>query len=186
MENYSSADLSALVGASVYSYDASDLRHHQELAARDANYAAFLALNMDGRWVEPTPEHLAERSWQAVQDRFPLVLADLARIEGPVIAGGFGLTPALVAPLIGDAAQAVWLDPEPSFSAASRQRHSKGLFGGEVSDPVRAGANLARRDELLAHRLAVEARSVGVTVLKVDGSASPGILALQLAAKFRW
>lgn len=178
--------LADLVGASVYSYDEADLRHHQALAKRNRDYAAFLAMDMDARWVEPTPERLADRSWRAIQDRFPLVLGDLAQIEGPVIAEGFGLTPALVAPLLSDAAHAVWLEPESSFCAASRERRRKGQFGGEVSDPKRAGANLSGRDEILAFRLAEEARLLGVTVVRVDGSASPETLARELVAKFGW
>jgi hypothetical protein len=172
----------------VYHYDAHDVRHHHRLAERAPEYAAFLDMTLDERWVEPTPEDMASRAWQAFQDRFPLVLEDLTTLalpEGmPAIAEGFGLTPRLVLPVLAKPSQFVCLSPTDEFKLASMQRRGKGHFGGRVTDPRRAADNLARRDRLIADRLRLEARSLGMDVIEVDGSMSIAELAAAIGSRF--
>jgi hypothetical protein len=172
----------------VYHYDAHDVRHHDRLAERSAEYAVFLGKTLDERWVQPTPEEIASRAWQAFQDRFPLVLEDLTTLSLPegmsVIAEGYGLTPRLVLPLLAKPSQFVCLSPTDEFKLASMQRRGKGHLGGQVGDPQRAADNLRRRDRLIADRLRLEARSLGVDVIEVDGPMSIDELATALGSRF--
>ncbi|NLS08368.1 hypothetical protein HGP14_34950 [Rhizobium sp. P32RR-XVIII] len=173
----------------VYHYDAHDLRHHQRLAEREPRYAAFLRQTLDERWVRPTPGDLAARAWQSFEDRFPLVLEDLTTLAlpngMPVIAEGYGLTPRLVSPLLGDPSQFVCLLPSVEFKDASMQKRGKGQFGGDVSDPQRASDNLRRRDQIIADRLRVEAQTLGRDIIEADGSKLIDELAVAIGLRFR-
>ncbi len=172
----------------VYHYDAHDVRHHNRLAERSPDYAAFLDQTLDERWVKPAPEDLASRAWQAFHDRFPLVLEDLTTLSLPegmqIIAEGYGLTPGLVLPLLAKPSHFVCLLPTDAFKLASMQRRGKGYFGGEVSDPKRAADNLRSRDRMIADRLREEARLLGVGVIEVDGSMSIDELATLIGFRF--
>jgi 2-phosphoglycerate kinase len=182
-------ELSRRYRVPVYHYDAVDLRHHNRLAERSSDYAAFLGQTLDERWVHPAPEHMASRAWQAFQDRFPLVIEDLTSLslpEGmPVIAEGYGLTPRLVFPLLGKPEQLICLFPTDEFKAGSMERRGKGHFGGAVSDPERAADNLRQRDRLISDRLRSEAQSLGVDVIEIDGSISVDDLATAIGLRFR-
>jgi hypothetical protein len=102
----------------------------------------------------------------------------------PAIAEGFGLTPRLVLPVLAKPSQFVCLSPTDEFKLASMQRRDKGHFGGRVTDPRRAADNLARRDRLIADRLRLEARSLGMDVIEVDGSMSTAELAAAIGSRF--
>lgn len=172
----------------VYHYDAHDVRHHDVLAERLPDYAAFLTSSLDERWLDPTPEELASRAWQSFQDRFPLVLEDLTTLslpQGmPIIAEGFGLTPHLVSSVLHKASQFICLLPTDEFKLASMRRRNKGHFGGQVSDPQRAADNLRQRDRIIADRLREETRSMSGDIIEIDGSISVDELATMIGSRF--
>jgi 2-phosphoglycerate kinase len=172
----------------VYHYDQADLRHHKRLAETSEEVAAFLAQSMDERWVKPEPIVSADRAWQAFNDRFPLVLDDLTALSLPegmkVIAEGFGLTPELVEPFLVHPNQAVWLVPSVEFKQMSMRRRRKGEFGGEVSDPARAAANLFERDMILTDRIVRDARVRRLGLIEVDVSKTVKAVAAQVMDHF--
>jgi hypothetical protein len=172
----------------VYHYDQADLRHHQRLATTSTSYAAFLKASMDERWVHREPVELTERSWQTFSDRFPLVVEDLTTLSFPagmrVIAEGFGLTPALLDPVLQRRTQAIWLLPTDEFKLASMQRRGKGQFGGLVSDTERATRNLRERDRLLAERIRRDAEARQFAVIEVDGTEPIEAIAGRVARHF--
>ena len=172
----------------VYHYDAPDVRHHNRLAERAPEYAAFLGQTLDERWVHPAPENMASRAWQAFQDRFPFVIEDLTTLalpEGmPIIAEGYGLTLTLVSPLLSKPEKFICLFPTYEFKAASMKSRGKGHLGGEVSNPDRAADNLRWRDRLIADRLRLGAQSLGVDVIEIDGSISTNDLATTIGLRF--
>lgn len=172
----------------VYHYDAHDLRHHLRLAERDAEHARFLAQSYDERWAQPSVDALVERTWRSFRDRFPLVIEDLTALELPpgmsIIAEGFGLTPSLVNAAAGAVNRMVCLVPTDEFKVASMERRGKGRFGGEVSDPARAFANLLHRDQALATRVRAEATALDVPVIEVDGTRSVQETADLVASRF--
>jgi hypothetical protein len=172
----------------VYHYDQANLRHHLRLAPTSPRYADFLNSTMDERWVRPEPEELAERAWQAFQDRFALVTEDLTALSFPdgmrVLAEGFGLVPHLIEPLLTSRRQAIWLVPTEKLKLAAMQLRGKGRFDGQVSDSQRASRNLLERDRLLTERIKTDARAQGMTVLEIDGSQSVAAVAARVADHF--
>lgn len=156
----------------VYHYDRHDLPHHERLAQRHDEYRAFLEASLDERWVVPEPEALLQRSLRSFSDRFALVIEDLLALPAGaiIVAEGFGLLPALVAPLLSTPYQAVFLVPTESFKRASIQRRNKPSFAAETSDPQRATANLLRRDLLLVELVRAQARELALTLLEIDGA----------------
>lgn len=172
----------------VYHFDRADLRHHQRLAETSPDYAAFLAMSMHERWIQPTPEALAARALQSFRDRFPLVVEELPALavaDSPqVLAEGFGLTPELVAPVLTHPRQAIWLVPTDAFKRASMERRRKGEFGGAAGDAARMAENLLARDRLLTKRVRAEAQRYDLHVVEVDGSAGIEAMAARIAAHF--
>ncbi len=159
-------------GLQVYHYDRHDLPHHERLAQNREEYRAFLDASLDEHWVVPRPQELLQRSLRSFRDRLPFVIEDLLALpaEVTIVAEGFGLIPALIAPLLSDPRQAIWLVPTESFKRASMKRRNKPSFATTISDPERATDNLLRRDMLLAERVRAQALDRDLTVFEVDGS----------------
>lgn len=135
----------------------------------------------DDRWVTPASEELFRRSMRSFHLRWPLLLRDLAELarrpDAPVIVEGFGLLPELVAPLLDDPRQGLWLIPTEAFKRASWERRSKPGFRTQVSDPDRGAANLWDRDLLLAAEIERQARALELKVIVNDGGLDAGQLA---------
>jgi 2-phosphoglycerate kinase len=132
---------------------------------------AFLAMDMDERWLERSPEFMRATFHGFHGETFPLVIEDVLAVppDEPVLVEGFSLLPRLVAPLVSDAAQAVWLLPAPAFRrAAFDSRGSTWDLPGRTSDPDRALANLLARDALFTEDVSAEARALGLRTIDVD------------------
>ncbi|WP_423981106.1 hypothetical protein [Ilumatobacter sp.] len=102
---------------------------------------------------------------------FNLVVDDLTDLvdHGPVIAEGFRLLPRLVAPLIDDVGDAVWLLPTPAFRRmAFDQRGSLWTIANKTTDRQRALDKLLERDRLFTDRLRAELSSLGLNAIEVD------------------
>jgi hypothetical protein len=102
---------------------------------------------------------------------FELVADDLAELvrHGPVVAEGFRLLPELVAPLLDDARDAVWLLPTPSFRRmAFEQRGSLWTIANRTSDRQRALDNLLERDRLFTDQLREDLARLGLTAIELD------------------
>ncbi|MFD0442818.1 AAA family ATPase [Streptomyces indonesiensis] len=104
----------------------------------------FIAMDMDERWVNRSPEVMLETFHWFRGEGFGLIVEDLLRLppEHGVIVEGFRLLPHLVKPLLDAPRRAVWLLPTPDFrQAAIRSRSVPGEgFVWRTSDPVRATA----------------------------------------------
>jgi 2-phosphoglycerate kinase len=132
---------------------------------------AFLAMDMDERWLSRSPQAMLETFHGFQGEGFELIVEDLLALpaDRPIVAEGFRLLPRLVAPLLSRSDQAVWLIPSPAFRRAAFEARS---FTWEIpdktSDPERALANLLARDELFTDRVAAEATGLGLGVIEVD------------------
>jgi len=138
---------------------------------------AFVAMDMDDRWVNRPPEVMLETFHGFQGEGFDLVLEDLRALppDPPVLAEGFSLLPRLVAPLLCRPRQAVWLLPTPEFRrAAFESRGSTWTIPNRTSDPQRALTNLLARDQLFTEELRAQARAAGVQTMDVDGSLDVG------------
>ena len=81
--------------------------------------AEFVAMSMDERWVDRSPEAMLDSFHWYRGEAFDLIVEDLLALPPePVIAEGFRLLPALVDPLAGHD-RAVWLLPTPQFRRAA-------------------------------------------------------------------
>lgn len=119
------------------------------------------------------------------EDEFAMVVEDLWEIQGPVIAEGVGLLPALVAEVLADPHQACWLIATPEF----RRRHypKRGLGGllGDYPDPQRAYEDWMARDDEIAIELESQAVALALPFLVVDGSHTETKTRETLARQFR-
>ena len=115
---------------------------------------------------------------------FGLILEDLLDLptDVPVLVEGYKLLPRLVAPLLSQPDQAVWLIPTPSFRhTAFSQRGSLWSIAGRTSDPEAALANFLARDALYTEEVKRQAVALQLTIIKVNGSASVDKLAKRVA-----
>lgn len=136
---------------------------------------AFMAMDMDERWLNRSPTVMLETFHGYQGEGFDLIVEDLLALPaGPlVLAEGFRLLPRLVAPLLSRSDQAVWLIPTPEFRRATfASRGSLWDIAGQTSDPPSALAKLLTRDALFTRQVAEEARSLELTTIEVDGRLS--------------
>jgi hypothetical protein len=132
--------------------------------------AAFVAMNMDERWLNRLPSVMLETFHAFQGEGFDMILEDLLALpsEPPILAEGFRLLPRLVAPLLSRSDQAVWLVPTPEFRmAAFEARDFTWEIPGRTSDPKRALANLLARDELFTDQVAREAAALELPTIDV-------------------
>jgi hypothetical protein len=133
---------------------------------------AFVAMTMDERWVQRTPEEMF-RTFHGYQgEGFELLLEDLLAMptDQLVLVEGFRLLPRLVAPFLSQLNQAVWLLPTPQFRrAALESRGSLWSIAGRTSDPERALSNLLARDAIFTEEICKEAAVWHLNTIEIDG-----------------
>jgi hypothetical protein len=163
-------------------------REHGERATpeRYPHYAAFIAMTMDERWVLRSPEEMAAGVIANSAELFDMALEDLLELpqEPPILAEGPWFFPEHVAPLVHSPHQAIWLVPTEDFKRGSAARRDKPAIRHGTSDPERATRNWFARDMLLADHAEAEARVLGLTVWRVDGSKSIEELEASVEAHF--
>ncbi|MFJ1996697.1 AAA family ATPase [Streptomyces asiaticus] len=149
----------------------------------------FIAMDMDERWVNRSPEVMLETFHWFRGEGFGLIVEDLLRLppERGVIVEGFRLLPHLVKPLLDAPRRAVWLLPTPDFrQAAIRSRSVPGEgFVWRTSDPARADRNLAERDRMFTTRLGEEAERLRLRTIDVDTTLTEDALTERVARAFR-
>jgi 2-phosphoglycerate kinase len=132
---------------------------------------AFVAMTMDERWVDRSPEEML-RTFHGYQgEGFEMVLEDVLALSesGPVLVEGFRLLPRLVAPRLGPDSAAVWLLPSRSFRRfALEKRGSTAAMLAPTSDPARAFENLLERDALFTDEIRSEALALGLKTVEID------------------
>jgi hypothetical protein len=172
-------------GLQVYATDDAMSRHAEALTTDQAPYLArFMAMSMDERWLDRSPEAMLDTFHWFRGEGFELIVEDLVRLPGtpPVIAEGFRLLPHLVKPLLTDLRHAVWLLPTPAFRrAAIESRGTTWDIASRTSDPPRALDNLLARDRLFTERLGLQARGLGLHVVDVDLATTQDALVTHVA-----
>jgi 2-phosphoglycerate kinase len=148
----------------------------------------FMAMDMDERWVNRSPQAMLETFHWFRGEGFNLIIEDLLRLpkEPAVIAEGFRLLPHLVKPLLAVHSHAVWLLPTPDFRQAvfDSRGISKWGFLGKTSAPERALRNLLVRDAMFTHRLYEEAKRLELNTLEVDTATTVDELARRVTEAF--
>jgi 2-phosphoglycerate kinase len=132
---------------------------------------AFLAMDMDERWVTRSPEAMYATFHGFHGETFPLVVEDVVALatHEPVLVEGFSLLPHLVAPVLSRPDQAVWLLATPEFRRfAFASRGSTWDIPRRTTDPDRALRNLLARDALFGEKVRGEAEALGLQVIEID------------------
>jgi hypothetical protein len=168
-----------------------DFHEHNHLIARadpvrhPTIYAEFQK-TFDERWVDPTPEELFRGVLATNDERFPMICDDLRAMPAwpPILVEGPRLFPRLVAPLLADPHQAIWLLPTPEFAQASMARRDKPQGRQASRDPERFRENFLRREALLADYTRQEVLAAGLPMIEVDGTRDAAGVAALVEAHF--
>ena len=179
-----------------YAYDYHDARSHSARARTDPlrypTFSAFLdALDSDpdSVWSDPSPEQMAQQMVVIFQERFEMVLQDLAALpeESSVLAEGWGLRPDLIAPHIKSPNRTVFLVPSDAFRqrqlAALERAKAPGTLG--LRDPERAQRNRVARDGLLAADVVARATQLRLPIIEVDGQEDVQAVTARVEEGFR-
>lgn len=175
-------------GLRLYATDDVMADHARRSTADDCPLlAAFIAMDMDQRWLNRSPQTMLETFHWFQGEGFGFIIEDLLRFptRPGVIVEGFRLLPRLVKPLLADPAHAVWLLPTPEFRrAAFDSRGTLWDIARKISDPERALANLLERDRMFTERLYQEARELDLRVIEVDSTIAEDDLAGEVTEAF--
>jgi 2-phosphoglycerate kinase len=169
------ARLAAEHGWRLYATDDVMSDHARRTTAAEAPFLhRFMAMDLDQRWVHPSPDTMLATFHWFRGEAFQLIVDDLLALPADrgVVAEGFRLLPSLVKPLLASVDQAVWLLPTPDFRHTAIHGREPGGpgFVRKTSDPERAARNLAERDRLFTNRLREQTRHLGLHVIEVDST----------------
>ena len=132
----------------------------------------FMAMDMDERWVNRSPQTMFESFHWFHGEGFDLIEEDLLRLsrERGVIVEGFRVLPRLIKPLLSDPPHAVWLLPTQEFRQAVIESRggSAWAFLAKTSDPKRALRNLLERDRMFTDLLREETTRLELPAIEVD------------------
>jgi hypothetical protein len=157
----------------LYDTDEAMADHATRTSPADSpNLHEFIAMDMDQRWADRSPEVMLDTFHWYRGEGFGLIVEDLlGRPAGQgVIVEGFRLLPHLVQ-AVAAPDHAVWLLPTHDFRrAAFESRGSTWKIAGRTSHPENALHNLLERDRMFTDRLREQTRRLGLTAIEVDGS----------------
>lgn len=180
--------IAARHGLPLYATDDVMSDHASRSTPEDSPFLSeFVAMDMDERWVNRSPETMLETFHWFRGEGFGLIVEDLLRLprEPGVVVEGFRLLPHLVKPLLAVPARAVWLLPTPEFRrTAIESRGSAWTIASRTSDPERAQRNLAERDRMFTDRLHGEAEHLGLRFIEVDTTTTEDYLAGRVTEAF--
>jgi 2-phosphoglycerate kinase len=170
----------------LYSSDAVMADHASRSTPADAPLLhAFIAMNMDERWVHRSPEVMFQTFHWFAGEGFELIVEDLLALpeEAPIVVEGFRLLPRLVAPLLSHPDQAVWLIPTPEFRrAAFDSRGYTWEIPRKTSRPEQALSNLLARDQLFTDEVARQATALQLHAIEVYSAVSVDELTKRVAS----
>src|ERR1043166_369634 len=140
-------------GLSVYSTDDVMADHARRSSPENCPLLhEFMAMDMDERWVNRSPQLMFETFHWFRGKGFDLIREDLLRPppEPAVIVEGFRLLPRLVKPLLPARNRAVWLLPTPEFREAVVESRGGSVSGflAKTSHPEEGWRNLLTCDPL--------------------------------------
>ena len=181
--------IAAQHGLRVYSTDDVMADHARRSTREDAPLLhAFMAMDMDERWVNRSPKTMLETFHWFQGEGFNMIIEDLLSLprEPVVIVEGFRLLPRLVQPLLSVPAHAVWLLPTPAFREAVVGTRGGSTWGflARTSNPDKALRNLIERDRMFTDILREETQRMEVPAIEVDATMSEDDLARRVTDLF--
>lgn len=180
--------LAAKHGLHLYSTDDAMSDHGSRTTpAQSPSLTEFIAMDMDERWVNRSPEAMLDTFHWFRGEGFDLIVEDLLSLptDRRVVAEGFRLLPHLVRPHLAELDHAVWLLPTPEFRhAAFESRGFLWTIPRRTTDPEKALRNLLERDRMFTDRLRDETEALGLRAITVDTSLTEDELADDVAHAF--
>ena len=174
----------------VYATDDVMSDHARRSSAEDAPLLhRFMAMDMDERWLNRSPQTLLETFHWFQGEGFDMIVEDLLGLprEPAVIVEGFRPLPRLVKPLLSEVSRAVWLLPTPAFRQSvieSRGGPSWGFLA-KTSNPERALRNLLERDRMFTDLLREETARLKLPAIEVDVETTEDDLFKRVTEVFR-
>jgi hypothetical protein len=148
----------------------------------------MLSMSWDELWRQPV-EILVADVFAIYREEFQLIMDDLQALPQwpPILAEGMALLPDLVAPLLPNPRQAVWVIPTPEFQ---RERYAlRGAWVQDIlqqcADPEQAFRNWMERDSVCARIVADEALERGLPMIEVDGRQTIASVAATIEEQLR-
>jgi len=159
-------------GLRVYATDDMMTDHARRSSPEDCPLLhRFMAMDMDQRWVNRSPQTMLETFHWFAGEGFNLIIEDLLRLprDSGVIVEGFRLLPHLVKPFLSLTNRAVWLLPTPDFRQAVIASRGGSAWGflTKNTNPERALRNLLERDQMFTDRLRQETTHLGLPAIEV-------------------
>jgi hypothetical protein len=181
--------IAAQYGLRVYATDDVMADHARQCSPEDCPLLhAFMAMDMDQRWVNRPPKTMLETFHWFRGEGFNLIIEDLLRLprEAGVIVEGFRLLPHLVKPLLSVPSRAVWLLPTPAFRQAVVESRGGSAWGflARTTDPETALRNLLERDRMFTDILRDETARLGLYAIEVDTTTTADDLTRRVANVF--
>ena len=182
--------IAAQYGFHVYATDDVMSDHARRSSAEDAPLLhRFMAMDMDERWLNRSPQTLLETFHWFQGEGFDMIVEDLLGLprEPAVIVEGFRPLPRLVKPLLSEVSRAVWLLPTPAFRQSvieSRGGPSWGFLA-KTSNPERALRNLLERDRMFTDLLREETARLKLPAIEVDVETTEDDLFKRVTEVFR-
>jgi 2-phosphoglycerate kinase len=172
-------------GLHLYDTDEAMAEHARQAdSAETPLLQAFLAMDMNERWANRSPDRMLKTFPWFAGEAFDLIVEDLLASPEypPILVEGFRLLPRLVAPLLAHKDQAVWLVPTPEFRrTAFDSRGSTWKIAMKTSKPERALSNLLERDQLFTEEVIKEATALQLRMIQVDGAVGLGEMVTRVA-----
>jgi 2-phosphoglycerate kinase len=181
--------IAAEQGLNVYPTDDVMTDHARRSSREDSPLLhKFIAMDMDERWVNRSPQTMLETFHWFRGEGFNLIVEDVLRLprEPGIVVEGFRLLPQLVKPLLSAHNHAVWLLPTPEFRQAVIESRGGSAWGflAKTSDPQKALRNLLERDRMFTDILREETSRLGLTAIEVDTATTEDDLARRVTGVF--
>lgn len=178
-------------GLHVYATDDVMADHARRSTPEDAPLLhKFMAMDMDERWVNRTPQTMLETFHWFKGECFNMIVEDLLALppKPGVIVEGFRMLPHLVKPLLSAPGHAVWLLPTPAFRESVIESRGGSAWGflAKTSDPEKALRNLLERDRMFTDILRDETTCLQLPIVEVDSSANEDEVAKRVTSQLLW
>jgi len=172
-------------GLYLYSCDERFEEHRwQASPERHPNFHRLMDLPPAELWKPPVATQVRDLLL-FYEDEFRLVTEDLREIQGPVIAEGVGLLPALVARVLAEPHRACWLIATPEFRRRHYPQRGLGDLLDDYPDPQSTYESWMVRDDEIATHLESQATALALPVQIVDGGSTERETLGMLARQFR-
>ena len=181
--------LAAQHGLHFYSTDDVMADHARRSSPEDCPLLhAFMAMDLDDRWVNRSPQVMFETFHWFHGEGFNLIVEDLLELprDRGVIVEGFRLLPHLVTPFLSEPNRAVWLLPTPEFREAVIESRGGSAWGflAKTTDPERALRNLLERDRMFTDVLREQTARMGFPAMEVHTTTTEDDLARRVTNLF--